>query len=186
MIFTRRALWEGISATGLVRRCSIAREILCWKENVMTDIELARLALRVRELTAACSVNDVARTAYDRSTEAYVQSGCEHTAHDLETTGRAWDMTRDEVVKKAQALLNTLTIVLGALPDGEMPFLRAQTKALHDAFRAEETAHLLYRSASGGSKEARQRWQACRTAIVAQAYSLIPHMAGITPTEVGA
>lgn len=138
---------------------------------------------RADTLEASYTVNAVAHDAHVQAVENQVLNPCPQNAHAQITTGTAWDRTQEMVIRHAQHLIGTLSLVLVTVPPTTYPALWQQTEILRGAFNEEVTACNRYLNCSGGSTAARETWQAARDEIVKQAQPLIALVRGMDTAE---
>ena len=158
----------------------------------MADILLERLGTRAADLAQAYTVNGRAHRAHERALRDYQANPCEPNAHALVETEAAWDDARDEIVRKAQSVLGTISIVLASAAAGDLIDLRRQAAYVGDAFQAEDAAFNRYARSNCEVAELHQLWQDTRGEIISRARPLADMVKAVTgangstsPTEVG-
>lgn len=144
-------------------------------------------------LATAYTINETAFAEYKRAEQAWIKRKDDETGKCKAKTGKAWDASREEIVKAAQCLMPSLTDVLAALPSDRHASLRRQAGYLKEAFDDEKRAYDRYANCRGGNAVIRQEWQDARGEISSRARPLIVHIRALvapifesqTPTEVG-
>lgn len=141
--------------------------------DLLSDIRSKAAALKTA-LTAHQTANTNHHQAWTRWNEEAVHT--ETANHAIVHTGEIVDVTRDEVIAKAQSLLETVHVLLTLNPTMGKSHLAQKATSMQSALDREVVAFTAYSKASGMgpfSLKAQDVWAAAKEACVQAAFYLM-------------